>query len=293
MIIVKIYEGLGNQLFQYAFARSIQVNGKKVFLDTSGYTDQLFPLCRTSTRRRYQLNCFNIRIKEVEKKNIEKYSFLIQEDMFGKLISKLAKLHLWMYKVTIQQNAQEYKESYLNTRGNVYYKGWFQNPKYFSSIRRLLLKEITPKYKIRIPAELRELLQEDNIVAVHCRRGDYQYIRNCLPVNYYKKAMAYMEKKLGVPRYLFFSDDLSWVKRQFGNKDNNYYIEDYGKFEDYQELMIMSRCRNFIIANSTFSWWAAWLCSYENKVVIMPRVWTYVGGQGVEMSDFPADWIRI
>ena len=88
-----------------------------------------------------------------------------------------------------------------------------------------------------------------------------------------------MEKKLGVPRYLFFSDDLSWVKRQFGNKDNNYYIEDYGKFEDYQELMIMSRCRNFIIANSTFSWWAAWLCSYENKVVIMPRVWTYVGGQ--------------
>ena len=147
MIIVKIYEGLGNQLFQYAFARSIQVNGKKVFLDTSGYTDQLFPLCRTSTRRRYQLNCFNIRIKEVEKKNIEKYSFLIQEDMFGKLISKLAKLHLWMYKVTIQQNAQEYKESYLNTRGNVYYKDGFRILNIFLLFAGCCLKKLRPNIK--------------------------------------------------------------------------------------------------------------------------------------------------
>ena len=294
MVIVKVCEGLGNQLFQYAFARSIQIkSGKKVLLDVSDYTDQKFPVGRRSTKRSYQLDHFNIKINKAERKELKKYHFLISKDMLGKWISILEEHHLWIYQVIIQQDAWEYRENYLKIRGNVYYKGWFQNPKYFSSIRKQLLKEITPKYKVRILPELRRLLQEENIVAVHCRRGDYKYIRNCLPVEYYIKAMAYMGKKLKKPQYLFFSDDLSWVREQFGKKENFYYIDDYGGFEDYEELMIMSRCRNNIIANSTFSWWAAWLNSYESKVVIMPQVWAYAREKRIEVPDFPVDWIRI
>jgi Glycosyl transferase family 11. len=294
MIIVKVCEGLGNQLFQYAFARSIQIkSGKKVFLDVSDYTNQRFPLGRRSTKRNYQLEHFNIKINKAGKKELQKYYFLISKGMVGKWISILEEHHLWMYKVFIQQNAWEYKENYLKIKGNVYYKGWFQNPKYFSSIREQLIKEITPKNKIHIQPELRRLLQGDNTVAVHCRRGDYKYIRNCLPVEYYAKAIAYMEEKLETPQYLFFSDDLPWAREQFGNKENFYYIDSYGRFEDYEELMIMSKCRNIIIANSTFSWWAAWLNSYENKVVIMPHIWAYARGKRVEVHDFPSDWIRI
>lgn len=294
MIVVKVCEGIGNQLFQYAFARSIQIrSGVKVFLDTGSYTDERFPVRRTSTKRSYELNHFNIRISEAGDEVLRKYRFLIRKDMVGRWISVLAEHHLWIYKVTIQQNAWEYKENYLKSRGNIYYKGWFQNPGYFASVRKQLVREITPKYKIHILPELKKMLQEDNMVAVHCRRGDYKHIRNCLPEDYYMKAMAYMEEKLEKPQYLFFSDDLAWTRGQFGSKENIHYIDEYGKFEDYEELMIMSRCRNLIIANSTFSWWAAWLNSYKNKIVIMPRIWVYTRGKESSFPDSPSEWIKI
>lgn len=293
MIIVKVCEGLGNQLFQYAFARRLQKNGKNVFLDVSDYTDEKFPIRRTSTKRSYQLDHFNIKINKANERHLQRYRFLAQENWLASWISVLSEQRLWMYQVVVQEDAWEYKESYLNRKGNIYYKGWFQNSLYFSSIRKQLLKEITPNHKIHIQSGLKTLLQADNIVAVHCRRGDYKYIRNCLPIDYYKRAMKYMEQELGNPQYLFFSDDLPWVKAQFGNKENFIYMDDYGKYEDYEELMIMSRCKNIIMANSTFSWWAAWLNTYENKIVVMPKIWAYEKGKRIIEINSPLEWIRL
>lgn len=293
MIIVKVCEGLGNQLFQYAFARRLQKNGKKVLLDVSDYTDEKFPVRRTSTKRSYQLDHFNIKLNKASEKHLQRYKFLTQENLIASWISALSEHRLWMYQVVVQEDAWEYKESYLNRKGNIYYKGWFQNPLYFSSIRKQLIKEITPNHKIHIQSGLKRLLQADNTIAIHCRRGDYKYIRNCLPIDYYKRAMEYMEQELGNPQYLFFSDDLPWVKAQFGNKENYIYIDNYGKYDDYEELMIMSRCKNIIMANSTFSWWAAWLNAYENKIVVMPKIWAYEKGKRIIEMNSPLEWIRI
>lgn len=294
MIIVKICEGIGNQLFQYAFARSIQIkSGKKVLLDVSNYTDERFPLARTDKKRSYQLDHFKIKIEKADKRDLQKFHFLIRKDRLGKWISVLAEHRLWMYQTVIQDIPWEYRVDYLHGMGNAYYRGWFQNLQYFSSIRKQLLKEIVPKHKIKIPLELRNLLQAENTVAVHYRRGDYKFIKNCLPDDYYTKAMDYVEQNVENPQYLFFSDEISWVKEHMGSKKNFYYIDDYGKFEDYEELMIMSRCRNLIIANSTFSWWAAWLNTYENGLVIMPQKWVYTKKWKEGLQEFPQDWIRL
>lgn len=294
MIIVKVCEGLGNQLFQYAFARSIQIKRREeVLLDASNYTDERFPIRRTSTKRSYELDHFNVKLKKADDRMLQKYKFLVRENLFARWIFTLSERRLWMNQVIVQQDAWEYNQSYFKRKGNIYYKGWFQNPQYFSEIRQQLLKDITPKQKIYIQSDLKQLLQADNTVAIHCRRGDYKYIRNCLSVDYYIRAMGYMEEKLQKPQYLFFSDEITWVKTQFGIKDNYYYMDDYGKYEDYEELMIMSKCKNIIIANSTFSWWAAWLNAYEDKIVVMPKIWAYVKGEGVIEPDFPLEWIRL
>lgn len=294
MIIVKVCEGLGNQLFQYAFARSLQIKSdKKVLLDTSNYTDERFPLARTDVKRSYQLDHFKIRIEKVGKRDLQKYHFLIRKDKLGKWISVLAEHHLWMYQVVIQDVPWEYRADYLHGVKNVYYRGWFQNPRYFTSIRKQLLKEIVPKHKIKIAPELRNLLRADNVVAVHYRRGDYKSINNCLPNDYYTRAMNYVEQIVENPQYLFFSDEILWVKEQMGSKKNFHYVNDYGKFEDYEELMIMSRCRNLIIANSTFSWWAAWLNTYDNKLVIMPQKWVHTKRWRDGSLEFPKDWIKL
>lgn len=294
MIIVKICEGIGNQLFQYAFARSLQIkSGKKVLLDVSDYTDDKFPIAKTDKKRNYQLDYFNIKVEKAQKEDLQKYSFLIRKDKIGKWISALAEHRLWFYQAVIQDNPWEYKADYLRGIGNVYFRGWFQNPQYFVSIRKQLLNEIVPKRKIHIKPELKELLQADNIVAVHYRRGDYKFIKNCLPDDYYTKAMDYMERNLENPKFLFFSDEISWVKEKMGSKKNFYYIDDLGKFKDYEELLIMSRCKNFIIANSTFSWWAAWLNTDVNKLVIMPQKWVCTKKWKEGVQEFSQDWIML
>lgn len=293
MIIVQIWEGLGNQLFQYAFARSLQLKYKKdVLLDNKGYLDEAFARSRKNELRKYGLDNYKIRARYIGEQQIKKYSFILKKTRGQRCIAKLSNINLWPYRVHVQSEPMVYDESVF-LKNNVYYKGWFQNPLYFEFIRNELLREIVPKRKIKISKRLKKILNNKNTVAVHIRRGDYQYYGNCLPVSYYYRAISFFKEKLKNPQFLVFSDDIRWAREHLTIQDATVYMDEFSRYEDFEELFIMSRCHHNIIANSTFSWWGAWLNPCEDKIVIAPKCWH--GNKGTMASDsiIPVDWIKM
>ena len=295
VIVVKIWEGLGNQLFQYAFARALSQKGKYVLLDRNEKQMGFKHFGRLNAKRTYELDKLKIKLPIAEQEILEKIPFANQRFNENKFIQWLSEYGIWGWKIIEEPEAFLYKENYMKLSGNCYIKGWFQNPKYFLAVRKELLKEIRPKDKIIVSYQLKKLLNMEHITAVHVRRGDYTYNHNCLPISYYVSALDYMNHVLENPVYLFFSDDMRWVKENLGkySKDNFYYIDELGEYESYEEMFIMSRCKNIIIANSTFSWWSAWLNENYRKIVIAPKSWGRIGGINAADHILPTDWIRI
>ncbi len=134
-------------------------------------------------------------------------------------------------------------------------------------------------------------------ISVHIRRGDYAndkvtntYFGTC-PLEYYKQAMDYMRSKVNNPIFYFFSDDIEWVKKEF-NEDENFVFISNPKLQDYEELILMSQCSHNIIANSSFSWWGAWLNDNPAKLVVAPKKWMRVESN-LQPNLIPEGWVRM
>ncbi|RYX87554.1 alpha-1,2-fucosyltransferase, partial [bacterium] len=140
-----------------------------------------------------------------------------------------------------------------------------------------ILKELSvnPVYLTGIDNYINDITNSENAVSVHIRRGDYitdkeaNSLMGVMPISYYNAAMEIINKKISKPEFYFFSDDLNWVKENF--KGDNYHYIDSGK--DYTDLHLMQICKHNIIANSSFSWWGAFLNKNLNKIVIAPKNW--------------------
>ena len=175
----------------------------------------------------------------------------------------------------------------LDIKDNTCYDGFFQSEKYFNN-KSFIWNIFEPSDKIKT-----SLLKYNNILdgitcSLHVRRGDYVQRSNIHPVqnlNYYKNAIDSIGK---VDRYIIFSDDIQWCKENF-NFNNMFFIESE---RDYIELFLQSKCTHNIIANSSFSWWGAWLNQYENKKVVAPSRW-FGDGFYDKIDIIPEDWITI
>lgn len=290
MVVVRIWEGLGNQLFQYAYARALQLRtGKQVCLDT----DRIFKdvLEHKGVERKYSLDKFHIQLP-IANNTERKLFFLERRNYLHKLVLLLAKNNLWFWAFQ-KENDIWYKEKQKIVRDNSYLMGWFQDEKYFIEYRDILLKELTPKKKIRISKKLRDMLKSDLTVSVHIRRTDFKKLGNTLPVSYYKLAQKTMESRVANPQYIIFTDDAEWVKAHLDFGENAYWVCEE-ELKDYEELFVMSRCRHNIIANSTFSWWGAWLNKNENKIVVGPRQWNVIHTPNmIKENIMPESWIRV
>ena len=174
----------------------------------------------------------------------------------------------------------------------MYLKGWFQSENYFKEFAHSIRKEIYPKKRIRITRELKQILENENTVSVHVRRGDFKKLHNILPIEYYEKAGEMITNMVENPFFIVFSDDITYVRENMNFGLRCLYIDQKYGYEDYEELMIMSKCKHHIIANSTFSWWGAWLNGNENKTVIAPRKWFRDKIEG-DTNLIPDNWIRV
>ena len=210
-----------------------------------------------------------------------------QNTVYRRVIFWLAKHSLWKYKFVEEAGAFHFNRKIRKT-DNYYIKGYFQNEKYFKHIRSVLLNEFVPPKKIKISKELKNALNNNESVSIHIRRGDYVKLNFSLNSIYYIKAIKYIKQIYYNPIFIVFSDDLEWVKANIHINNQVIYVNENGELKDYEELFIMSHCKSNIISNSTFSWWGAWLNTYEKKIVIAPKKW-------MEPQDgiIPNDWIII
>lgn len=288
MILVRIFGGLGNQLFQYAFARAVSLStDQQVLLDVreAGSLEKE----KDSTPRAYCLDHFRTCLPVC--KNVERfYPYLNGSPQFLAMVGKLSEFGCLPYKF-YKETDLKYKGSLLTLKGNWYLEGWFQDSRYFRRYRDVIAKEILPREKVKISHVLAEHLRTRQTVSVHIRRGDFKKDWNVLPVDYYYRAMECMAEKVPAPFWIVFSDEIEWVKTHMDFGKHCYFIGDKEHLKDEEEFMVMRSCRHHIIANSTYSWWGAWLGRNEDKIVIGPDKWFLTGVYSENIM--PEEWTRI
>lgn len=292
MIIVKVWAGLGNQMFQYALYKSLQQRGLEAKLDKS-YFDTM------NAHYGYELEKI-FSIKPIYATALECQRLAnTKMDIFNRFFRKyIYQKHT--HVVPAVQEAICYNPDIFEYR-NVYLQGYWQSEKYFKHIRQSILEDFT--FKIDLDLQNRKVISDMkkmNSVSLHVRRGDYINTKlrtnhndlslgGVCTIEYYKNAIQYMKKKLKEPVFYIFSDDIDWCKNNLDLKDAIFVDWNTGE-SSYRDLQLMSQCKNNIIANSTFSWWGAWLNENESKIVAAPDKWYANGHTGDIISD---SWIKI
>lgn len=293
MIIVRIVGGIGNQLFVYSYAKNLERKGYKVYLDTKrpyrNYKEE-----RKFEDRECELSRFNISLKEVDITKIKKWNYLRNTTLLDKFWMGMNRMFP-LKQCFIRDIWSDYKQWKFNLKKNYYLWGTFQSEKICSNNRKILLEEFTLKNKLKINNYFKDNNIEGTKIAVHIRRGDYVIHKNefgLCSLAYYRKAIQFMKEKIEEPVFLLFSNDLNWVKKNllFEKSDKVFYVNEDNKLTDYEELYLMSMCQHNIIANSSFSWWGAWLNQNREKIVIAPRVWFK---SNPSYNILPKEWIKM
>lgn len=278
MIIVKLMGGLGNQMFQYAFGRAVSLDkGEKLVIDKSFYDIEH----ENTTSREYELYYFNIIAESSTKKYSGEYINQIRERVLRCLARHFnILLPNYILERTLSYDVSQFKDK----KGNLYFDGYWQSEKYFSHHA----EQIKNDFQIRMPqSEINqkwlEKISNTCSVCLHVRRGDYVSNPNAAKchgvlngddgLKYYRTAISYIASKVQNPVFFLFSDDPEWVKDNLSVEYPVHYMDHNGPSEDYEDLRLMTQCKHFIIANSSFSWWGAWLSEYKDKIVVCPKQW--------------------
>ncbi|MFR0779347.1 MAG: alpha-1,2-fucosyltransferase [Zhenhengia sp.] len=286
MIIVKFEGGLGNQMFQYALYNTLEKTNKTVKADITWYEKQ-------NVHNGFELEKVfpNIKLKKASLNEINELADN-KLDIVNKIRRKVVGRRSTYYK----EHTNEFIEDILQVE-NKYLDGFWQTDKYFADSRYKLVDKFKFNIKLNEKEEkLLTILKQNNAVSLHVRRGDYVTNSNYAEKhhviknnNYYIRALKYMENNLSNIKYFIFSDDPEWVRKTLDIKGA--IIIDWNKGSDsYKDMFWMSQCKHNIIANSTFSWWGAWLNQNPDKIVIAPNKWFNT----MEAPDiWCEDWIRI
>lgn len=264
MIIVRLRGGLGNQLFQFAAAHSLAVHNG-VVLKADLYTYTKHPL------RKYELHNFNINLLEAGRGEVHEFT---GKNFLERYLNKKSN-YFYSPKVFAQPHYHFY-EDFFSLPVPLYLSGYWQSEKYFSNVASEIRKMVTPVKPLdQQNADIVSRARESNSVAIHIRRSDYTKPGFFTPVNldYYSRALDIINKKIASPQFYIFSDDIDWSRQQFAHLSNATFVDHNKGADSYKDLLVMSACRNQVIANSTFSWWAAWLNDFKDKMVIAPQTW--------------------
>lgn len=284
MINLKIKGGLGNQLFQYAAARSLAIkNNVGINIDYSYYAHS-----GPDTPRQYLLDLFKVKVADNHSANAvyEKINLL------HRVLRKLGiKTRLYLKKYYFE-NGVGFDSKVLKFKDHIWLTGFFQSYKYFEDISDVIREE----FKLRAEFRASSDITESESVFVHVRRGDYvsnnaasRFFGLC-SLDYYERAVGIMKEKLTSPKFFVFSDDIAWARNNL-KIDGAVYVSD-GRLQDFEELSLMSQCHHAITANSSFSWWGAWLISNPDKIVITPKQW--FADRKASASDLILDnWLKI
>lgn len=299
MLIARITGGIGNQLFQYAFIRSLSLKlNVKYKLDLSWYRDyekyENTHNPNAATKREYLLDKFNINEKLLSPSYL-RASYKINNSSLLNTCKNIFPLNYFSYNTITEQT---FDIDDIKSHKNTYLSGFWQKSDLFEEYNALLKKEFILTNSLNKENQyFMDNISASNSVSVHIRRGDllsrpaavrYQpYSSN----KYFSDSIDIIKNDVSDPNLFVFSDDINWVKKNF-NFDIPYtYIDNDGP--DYEHFSLMCNCKHQVIANSTFSWWAAWMNNYPNKIIIAPKWWYRDPVKNESIIRIPDNWIII
>lgn len=290
MIYVRIKGGVGNQLFHYALARNLALKHETPLrLDLSWF--------KLNPYRAYELDRLNIAGESVT--SIWEHFGLYQlRDTRGRRARIAKMVPKILPGITYITNKHfPFKPEVLESPDNVYLDGTWQTEKYFANIAPTIRKEFTLKNPSGYFKSTSREMQSVESVSLHVRRGDYAdnpkvlKSHGLMPREYYGAAVGQLSSQVENPEFYVFSDDIAWVKAHIPIPFTTHYIEHPEK-KDCEEIVLMAACKHQIIANSSFSWWGAWLNPNPEKIVIAPKIW-FVDGKYDTRDLIPTDWLKL
>ncbi len=286
MVVVRLFGGLGNQMFQYAMGVATALRRSDCLkLDVSFFEDQ--------TLRRFELGDFAITAEIADQRELSPLRQIgairrIKERIFGRAALEL-----------IQERCFHFDPPHCSQKGDIYLHGYWQSEKYFADVSNVIRNDLKLKRERETVVKLATQIRSKHAISVHVRRGDYvdnsktsEFHGVCQP-DYYTKAISYITSRVPLNdlRVFVFSDDPAWVDSNLVLSVPHQVVSHEG-LSPGEEIHLMSLCRHHIIANSTFSWWGAWLNQRPDKLVVAPRRW--FNNPDIDTRDLiPETWTRI
>lgn len=292
IIITQLTGGLGNQLFQYAIAKTIALkNGVPMKMDLSFFKDYKWHV--------YSLAPFKINENFA---SVEECTNLLHPSLsfFKRVVNKLTKNNTSVsYK--LEERGFAFDATILEEKPPKYMIGYWQSEKFFEPIREIIRKD----FEVKIPPSpenkvILDTILANNSVSIHIRRGNYvsdEVINNfhgTCSMEYYNQAILYFKERIDNPIFYIFSNDIPWSRDHLNFEGAKVFVDLNDDTTDYEDLRLMQNCKHQIIANSTFSWWAAWLNTNPSKIIIAPKQWFANDEMQAQIQDLiPNNWIRI
>ena len=291
MIIVELKGGLGNQMFQYAFGYAHAKRlGVELALEISDKTLQI--------HNGFELNrVFNIKDRIATQKDMRAVLGLVSNKLIVKT-SKYLSLNKFFSSRLVEEQHYHFAPNMLTISDNSFVCGYWQSEQYFLEIKNEIrtifkFKKSLTKQNIAIS----KIIDRSNSVSLHVRRNDYannpkiNATHGLCGLDYYQAAIEYIKERISLPYFIIFSDDIAWVKEHLKINDPHQYVDFNIGVESHNDMHLMSLCKHHIIANSSFSWWGAWLNPNTEKIVLAPKIW--FANQTNTDDLIPQQWIRM
>jgi hypothetical protein len=288
MVITKLFGGIGNQMFQYAFGRTLALkNNCALKLNLSFFEN--------SDSRAFSLPHFSTVLDSATPSEIEQ---IIQKR--SSKLNELTRKVLKSRPYVIYEKTLEFDPQNLETQKDVYVDGYWQSEKYF--IRSS--NQIREDFKIRTApsaenAAMLRQIKSTTAISLHVRRGDFldndlNKIHGTCSIDYYQRAEDLLFKQVTNPIFFIFSDDINWVRENIKLQHDPVVVDINDEKTAYEDLRLMSACRHHVVANSSFSWWGAWLNPHPGKIVIAPKKWFNDPELNRQSQTIvPESWIRL
>lgn len=285
MIIVRLLGGLGNQLFQYAAGRSVSVRtGLPLKLDVTAFQDYRL--------RNYCLRHFAILEDFASPEDIAR----LRGGRLRRMIKAFRCAHPRTY---VSERHFHYDPAIATLDSSVYLDGYWQCERYFADIADTIRKEALVTSTIsEANGVVQDRIRESNSVAIHVRRGDYannpktRAAHGLCALDYYRHAVASMVARVQAPQFFVFSDDSEWVRRNLAIDGAVTFVDHNGPERPHEDLRLMAQCKHHVIANSTFSWWGAWLGTWSGQIVFAPKQW-FATHNARARDVCPSHWERL
>jgi len=271
MVILKLMGGLGNQMFQFAAGLALARRLKtELCLDCSDF--------ETHHKRQFTLDnyCIDGLYRPLRIDTLDATKFTRNRLLWRLGLARRADRYFHF-----REKQFHFDEFFARLTGNVILVGHWNSVRYFASAEAEVRAafRLRPELEAAIDPVLRQEIETCNSVSLHVRRGDYvteakaASVHGFIGLDYYRKAVEELCRRVDDPVFYLFTDDKAWVREHFSFLERFRIVDEAETQRDIEDLFLLSRCRHHIIANSTFSWWGAYLSDYAGKQVYMPQQW--------------------